>query len=222
LPKDAFVSFYSLYGIIKEANSREPLADATIMELSSQKGTLTNDFGYFTLMLPEGNKLFSISYAGYIAQNIEIDLENNSRVDIQLLPKTDIEAVSVITNTRGQEKNAENKISSSGNPQNIIMGELDAVRSLYLLPGVQNTPQITNGMLVRGGSPDQNVFLIDGNPIFNPTHLLGTLSIVNNTSLKSIQFYKSNFPARFGGGLSSVMDVLTKDGNMRNGRVRRV
>ncbi|MEO6733452.1 MAG: carboxypeptidase-like regulatory domain-containing protein [Ferruginibacter sp.] len=215
LPKDAFVSFYSFYGITKDADSKESLADATIMEVSSQKGTLTNNFGYFTLLLPEGKQTVSISYAGYITQSIEIEMENNSRVDIQLLPNTDVEEVSVTTNASGLEKNGENKINLSGNPQNMIMGESDAVRSLYLLPGVQNTAQVISGMLVRGGSPDQNVFLLDGNPIFNPTHLLGTLSIVNNTSLKSIQFYKSNFPARFGGGVSSVMDVLTKDGNMR-------
>src|SRR5206468_693738 len=109
----------------------------------------------------------------------------------------------------------DNKAVKEANSYNIVMGESDVLRTFYMDPGVKNIPEITNGMLVRGGSPDENVFLLDGNTIFNPTHLLGTLSIVNKTSVKSMQLYKSNFPARYGGGLSSVIDVMTKDGNMQ-------
>lgn len=98
------------------------------------------------------------------------------------------------------------------------MGETDVMRTLYQLPGVKSVPEINSGLLVRGGGQDQNIFLLDGNKIFNPTHLLGMLSIVNYTSVKSLNLYKSDFPARFGGGLSSVVDVFTKDGNMQQWR----
>ncbi|MCW3091214.1 MAG: TonB-dependent receptor plug [Ferruginibacter sp.] len=215
LPPNAFTNYYSIYGIIKESASEEPLADATIWEASRQKGVYSNIHGYFTLQLPEGKQTITISYAGYLSRRIDINLDNNTRIDVELVPNTDISEVKVISNNIGTDKSGGYKVKASENPQNMIMGESDVVRSLYLLPGIQNAPQVTNGMLVRGGSPDQNIFLLDGNPIFNPTHLLGTLSIVNKTSLKSIQLYKSNFPARFGGGLSSVVEALTKDGNMK-------
>lgn len=214
LPDDAFVTYWSVFGIVKEAGSQEPLPDATIIEPTKQKGTLSNSHGYFTVLLPEGSQTLLVSYAGYNTHKIEMAIASNTRIDVQLVPNTDIKEVTITSNNNSATENGEYKVKASGNPQNIVMGEPDMVRSLYLLPGVQNTPQVTNGMLVRGGSPDQNVFLLDGNPIFNPTHLLGILSIVNKTSLKSIQLYKDNFPARFGGRLSSVVDVLTKDGNM--------
>ena len=214
LPADAFTIYYSVYGIVKEDISKEPLADATVWEPASQKIVLSNTYGYFTLVLPEGKQSITISYAGYTSQKIPIDLNSNGRLDVLLVPDTDVEEVKLVSNSKAPSRSGEYKVAVSDNPANIIMGETDAVRSLYLLPGVQNAPQVTNGMLVRGGSPDQNIFLLDGTPVFNPTHLLGTLSIVNKTSLKSISLYKSSFPARFGGGLSSVVDVVTKDGNM--------
>ncbi|MEO6549483.1 MAG: TonB-dependent receptor [Ferruginibacter sp.] len=215
LNPDAFISYYSIFGIAREAASEEPLADATIWEASRQKGTFSNIHGYFSLLLPEGKQTITISYAGFTSGKIDIDLKNNTRMDVGLVANTDISEVKVISSNSGADKNGGFKIKASENPHNMIMGESDVVRSLYLLPGVQNAPQVTNGMLVRGGSPDQNIFLLDGNPIFNPTHMLGTVSIINKTSLKSIQLYKSSFPARFGGGLSSVVEALTKDGNMK-------
>lgn len=215
LSEDAFSSFYAVYGIIKESSSKEPLADASIWQALSQKGTHSNTFGYYTILLSEGQQTMLVSYAGYNSLAIPLNLNGHTRVDVELSPKTDAGEVIISSFNKAADKNGSFKVSGSGYPQNMIMGESDMVRSLYLLPGVQNAPQVTNGMLVRGGSPDQNIFLLDGNPIFNPTHMLGTLSIVNKTSLKSIHLYKSSFPARFGGGLSSVVDVVTKDGNMQ-------
>src|SRR5262249_35259467 len=95
-----------------------------------------------------------------------------------------------------------------------ILGENDVLRSLFILPGVINATDAINGLLVRGGEQDGNLFLLDGNPVFNPTHMLGALSIVNKTSMRSMQLFKNDFPSRYGGRLSAVIDVNTKDGNM--------
>jgi len=215
LPDDFFVTSYSVYGIIKEAVSGEPLAEANIFNPAKQNGSLSNDHGYYTLLLPQGKSILYISYAGYNTQRIELDIKGSTRADIYLTPKSDIEEVTVTSSTYKTTEKEDNKAAKETNSNNIVLGESDVLRSFYMDPGVKNIPEITNGMLVRGGSPDENVFLLDGNTIFNPTHLLGTLSIVNKTSVKSTQLYKSNFPARYGGGLSSVIDVMTKDGNMQ-------
>jgi hypothetical protein len=203
-----------VYGIIKENVSGEPLADATVWQPDRQRGSYSNNHGYFTIQLPEGKNVLYLSYAGYETHRVEINLKGNTRMDVYLTPKSNIEQVTVTSAAPAAEVE-ENKASKDANGYDIILGESDVLRSFYLDPGVKNIPEITYGMLVRGGSPDQNVFLLDGNPIFNPTHLLGTLSIVNKTSLKSMYLYKKNFPARYGGGLSSVIDVMTKDGNMQ-------
>jgi hypothetical protein len=214
LPDDFFISWYSVYGIIKETVSGEPLADATIWQPARQRGSYSNNHGYYTLLLPEGQNTIYLSYAGYDTHKMEINLKANTRMDVYLTPKSDIEEVTV-TSTPGATETDENKASKEANSYDIILGESDMVRSFYLDPGVKNIPEITYGMLVRGGSPDQNIFLLDGNTIFNPTHLLGALSIANKTSVKSMYLYKKNFPARYGDGLSSVIDVMTKDGNMQ-------
>ncbi|MBS1564425.1 MAG: TonB-dependent receptor, partial [Bacteroidetes bacterium] len=217
LPDDAFVTYYSVYGIVKEAVSQEPLAEATIWSPWQQKGTFSNSFGYFTLLLPEGKNVLQVSYAGYTSEKLEVDINDNTRLDVLLQPKSDFETVTITTSTAGREyTEGVDKTDGKQTPYGgIILGEEDVLRSLYMQPGIKNITEITNGVLVRGGSPDQNIFLLDGSPVFNPTHLLGTLSIVNKTSLKSMNLYKSNFPARYGGGLSSVIDVFTKDGNMK-------
>ncbi|WP_207515774.1 TonB-dependent receptor [Longitalea luteola] len=214
LPADFFITRYAVYGIIKETVSGEPLVDATVWHPARQRGSYSNNHGYYTLLLPEGKNVIYISYAGYDTRKIVLELKGNTRMDVHLAPKSDIKEVTVTAVPAAVEVE-ENKASKEANSHDIILGESDALRSFYLDPGVKNIPEITYGMLVRGGSPDQNIFLLDGNPIFNPTHLLGTLSIANKTSLKSMYLYRKNFPARYGGGLSSVIDVMTKDGNMQ-------
>jgi len=212
---DALLPVYSFFGIVNEEGSREPLNDAVIWEPATHKGTLTNVYGYFTLSLPEGKHLLEITYAGYKSKTIEVDLHWDYRSDISLGIKEDIPEV-IVSGGNGPKKNAGDKIAPRQyDAFNNFLGENDAIRSLYVLPGVTNVTDASNGILVRGGEQDGNLFLLDGNPIFNPTHMLGALSIVNKTSMKSMQFFKSDFPSRFGGGLSSVIDVYTKDGNMQ-------
>ncbi|MVT39102.1 hypothetical protein GO495_00780 [Chitinophaga oryziterrae] len=215
--QDAFASTYAIFGFIKEEGSKEPLINATIQEPLTGKGTLTNTFGYFTLSLPAGPHTLRISYVGYATRTIGITLNENSRTDISLSPGTPVPEIVVASGSRLKKYAAKNINAEQANQYpagNELVGENDPIRSRNLLPGVISVQDYADGFLVRGGSPDQNQFLLDGNEVFNPTHLLGSLSIVNKTSFKSMLLHKSDFPSRFGGGLSSIMDVYTKDGNM--------
>lgn len=217
LPENSFSTLYSIYGIIKESVSKEPLLGATILNRQNKKGTISNNHGYFTFLLPEGKQTIQISYIGYRTSNLEIDITKNTRLDIELEPVTDSSPeVSITTTINDLKTDASNKvvIDDHGEAFSNILGEDDPLRLLYQFPGINTSPESAGSLLIRGGSPDQNVFLLDGNHIFNPTHMLGSISIVNTTSLKSLQLFKSDFPSRYGGGLSSVIDVYTKDGNM--------
>lgn len=215
LPEDALLPLYSFFGIVSEEGSREPLNDAAVWEPSTRKGGLTNKHGYFSLLLPEGKHLLEITYAGCQSKVIGIDLHWDLRSDISLSPKEDIPEV-IVSAGNGVRKNTDDKIvPGQYDAYNNFLGENDALRSLYILPGVINVTDASSGILVRGGEQDGNLFLLDGNPVFNPTHMLGALSVVNRTSMKSMQLFKSDFPSRFGGRLSSVIDVQTKDGNMQ-------
>jgi len=216
LPDDAFLPVYSVFGLVNEAGSLESLSDAVIWEPATRKGTVCNIYGYFSLSLPEGPHRLEITHTGHKPRIVRVDLHWNQRLDIALelneaIPEVVVSAVNGI-------KNKDNETIAPGRYDlyTHFLGENDAFRSIYLSPGVTPVTDASSGLLVRGGEQDENLFLLDGNPIFNPTHMLGALSIVDRTSLRAIQFYKSGFPSRYGGALSSVIDVYTKDGNMQH------
>lgn len=207
---------YTLFGYIKEESSKEPLIDATVYESDSQKGIISNSYGYFNLSLTEGVHRIIISYAGMQPVVLEVDMHGNLRKDISLSIKKDSYSP-VVVQSESDAKDASMKVATKKlAPYNYLMGEADPVRAAYILPGVKNVPEAFNGFLVRGGGTDENLFLLDGNPVYNPSHMLGALSIINQSVVKSIRLYKSDFPARFSGALSSVIDVYTKEGNMQS------
>lgn len=205
---------YALYGFIKEDGSKEPLINATIRESATGKGTITNTYGYFSLPLTAGNHTLLVSYIGYTTKTVDVKLSGNTRTDIPLSLNGIVQEIIVTAGNSLKKGTGANIRTDEYEANNNLIGENDPVRSRDLQPGVINIQESTDGVLVRGGNPDQNLFLLDGNEVFNPTHLLGALSIVNKTSFKSMMFYKSDFPSRFGGLISSVTDVYTKDGNM--------
>lgn len=212
------VTRHVVYGVITMSGSKEPLADATIIEPSTGIGTLANPYGYFNLSLPAGKHTLLISYIGFIPQTVELELQESTRQDIAL-SLLDMPSSTVIVNSYNLNKEGVEKINTDQYAAyNMFLGENDPLRAAYLLPGVKNVPESFNGILVRGGGSNENAFLLDGNPIFNPTHMLGALSIVVPTSLKTMRLYKSDFPARFGGAISSVIDVYTKDGDLERWR----
>ncbi len=205
---------HTMFGFVQEEGSREPLIGATILDSSTGRGCATNSQGYYSFVIPAGRHTLYVSYVGYEPQQMQVSIDDNARKDYQLALKNQITYSATISTINGLKKDGALKTSGDKTElYNNIIGENDPVRERLMEPGVTGTQDI-NGILVRGGDPDQNLFLLDGNEVFNPTHILGALSIVNVTSLKSMQFYKNDFPARFDGGISSVTDVYTKDGNM--------
>jgi hypothetical protein len=207
---------YALFGYIKDEGSKEPLIDATVYEPGSQKGTMSNSYGYFNISLTGGIHRIYISYAGMQPIILEVDMHSNLRKDISLSVSKESYS-SVVVQSESALRDASMKIATRKlAPYNYFMGEADPVRAAYILPGVENVPESFNGYLVRGGGTDENIFLLDGNPVYNPTHMLGALSIVNQTVVSSMRLYKSDFPARFSDAISSVMDVYTKEGNMQS------
>lgn len=207
---------YSVFGYIKEATSKEPLTEATVYDPATQRGTVSNNYGYYNLLLPEGKHIIQFSYTGLQPVTLELNVHGNTKKDISLeISKGSFEKV-VIVQSEGAPADGSVKIMSGKRIPNVLAGEADPVRAAYLIPGVQNIVSSFTGFQVRGGGIDENLFLLDGNPVYNPTHLLGALSIINPTVLKTLRFYKSDFPARLSGSLSSVMDVYTKDGNMES------
>lgn len=207
---------YTVFGYIKEAGSKEPLTDATVYIPATKEGTVSNNYGYYNLLLPEGKHTMQFSYTGLQAVTFELDVHSNTRKDISLQTGNESYEKVIVVQTEGAAKDGSVKINGDKRFANVLLGEADPVRAGYLIPGVQNIVSSLTGFQVRGGGIDENLFLMDGNPVYNPTHLLGALSIINPTVLKTLRFYKSDFPARLGGSLSSVMDVYTKDGNMES------
>lgn len=208
---------FTVYGIVKAMNSKEPMVGASVFEPATGKGVATNPYGYFNLSLPAGTHHLTVSYVGYQENSFDIVLDENTRRDIELtenLEKIEIPEI-IVYNKEALKRNGADKLNADQyKPYNYLFGENDPVRSFYLLPGVKNIPSSFNGMYVRGGGPDENLFLLDGIRVNNPSHMLGALSIVNESSMKTMQLYKSDFPSKYGGAISSVIDIFTKDGNM--------
>ena len=214
LPEEALVAHYALYGFVQEEARLEPLPFAMIRELPDGPVCQSNLYGYYSLNLPEGRHILQVSYAGYFSRTIDVVMGQPERINLTMtpvtLPEVKVEAGCALRRDGGTSINKD-----QAEAFNNILGESDPVRSLYLLPGNIESQELTGGLLVRGGDPDQSVFLLDGNRVFNPSHLLGEISIANSTLVKSIRQFKSDFPASFGGdGVSSITEVNTKDGNM--------
>jgi hypothetical protein len=199
---------YVLYGFIQQENSLEPLPFATIRE-----GTTicqSNVFGFYSIELPAGKHTLQISFTGSSAKIISIDLVKNTSQNILLGPamlkETLVEGGNLL------KRDAAIKLDKG--VYSNMLGETDPVSAVYLLPGNMQSQESGGKLLVRGGDPGESLFLLDGNQVFNPTHLLGEVTILGNTSIKSVRQYKNDFTARLSGGISSITEINTKDGNM--------
>ena len=203
-------------GYVRDFETKEILIGATIHETKNGIGSQTNSYGFYSLSLSKGSKSITYSYLGYERITIDFELEKDTMLHVYLKPVAN-ELSEVIVHSGKKLKDLQlgtmdipiSKIKNTP----VLLGETDLMKSLQFIPGVQNTSEGKSDLSVRGGSPDQNLILLDGIPIYNPNHVFGFLSVFNTDALKKVTLYKSNFPARFGGRLSSVIDITTKDGN---------
>lgn len=206
-------------GSIKDATNGEQLLGATVFIKELKTGTASNLYGFYSISLQQGTYTLVYSYIGY--QNIErtIQLKANTTINIELQPlQSELKEV-VITEKRSNENITKNEMSVVRMDAKTIrqipafMGEVDIIKAMQLLPGVQTTSEGSSGFSVRGGSPDQNLILLDEATVYNASHLLGFFSVFNNDAIKDVKIYKGDIPMNYGGRLSSVLDVRMNDGN---------
>lgn len=207
---------YTLNGYVRDAATKETLAGSNVLEKESGKGCFSNTYGFYSLALPKGKRTVLYSFLGYESQTVSIDLTKDTTIQVYLTPvPTELSEVTVSSVAKLKDMRLgiiDMPLSQIKNTP-ALLGETDLMKALQLIPGVQNTSEGKSDLSVRGGSPDQNLILLDGTPIYNPNHVFGFLSVFNTDALKKATLYKSSFPARFGGRLSSVVDITTKDGN---------
>lgn len=209
---------YTLSGYVREKGSRELLPGVNIYVAALRNGTITNNYGFYSLTLPEGTHDIVFSYVGYQSVAATVTFNSNKELEVSLV--SSIALSEVIITAEEIIRNSENSQMSMvvlpvQQIKNIpaLLGEKDVFKTLQLMPGVQSGSEGSSGMYVRGGGPDQNLIILDDAPVYNASHLFGFFSIFNGDALKSIELTKGGFPARYGGRLSSVIEMTMKDGN---------
>lgn len=211
---------FTISGYIKDKASGETLVGATIGVIdSSGRGTTTNVYGFYSLTLPAGTYKMLINYVGYQNSAFELTLDKDIQYNIDLVSASDILEEVVITGTRTDENVKSTQMGTVDLPTDRIksipalMGEVDIIKALQLLPGVQAAGEGNSGIYVRGGGPDQNLVLLDDAIVYNTGHLFGFFSVFNADAVKNTTLIKGGMPASYGGRISSVIDVTMKEGN---------
>ena len=208
----------TICGLITDAASGETLIGAGVT--SGEVGAVSNNFGFYSLSVPKKVDKVDItySYVGYSTQTVSITALKDTTINVKLIPGTSLDEA-VVTAQR-ESGIASTKMSAIEVPVAVIksapalFGEADVLKTIQLLPGVQGGTEVFSGLYVRGGGPDENLLLLDGIPIYNAEHMLGIFSVFQPEAVKKVTLYKGAFPARYGGRISSIIDVRTNDGNL--------
>ncbi len=209
---------FTISGYITDAKSGEHLKGASVIAINKNAGTTSNNFGFFSITLPADSIDLLITYSGYKAWQQTIALKADVELSINLTTGTTLSEVVVTGNRKAAIQNR-TQMSSIDLPVETIkslprfLGEVDVLKAIQLLPGVQAGNEGQSGIYVRGGSTDQNLIILDGVPVYNASHLFGFFSVFNADAIKSVELIKGGFPARYGGRLSSVIDIQMKEGN---------
>ena len=212
---------FTLSGSVSEASSNETMIGVTIAIPELNTGVTTNEYGFYSITLPEGEYELQISYLGFQDQLKNIQLTENTKLNFSMIEEA--EQLEEVIVTDSSEKLDIRKPQMSVNTMSVatikkipvILGEADVIKSILLLPGVTNAGEGSSGFNVRGGAVDQNLILLDEATIFNSSHLFGFFSVFNPDAIKDIKLYKGGIPARYGGRLSSVLDIFQKEGNSK-------
>jgi hypothetical protein len=209
---------YTVSGYVRDSASGESLPGASVAVKAKDEGGLTNTYGFYSLSLPEGDYTLTYSFLGYQHDVEVIHLDRNISLNIQLHTRSVEAKEVVITDDRRDENVASTEMGKIDLSMKKIrelpalFGEVDVLKAIQLLPGVLSG-EATAGLYIRGGSPDQNLILLDGAPVYNPGHLFGFFSVFNSDAIKEVTLIKGGMPAGYGGRLSSVVDITMKDGN---------
>ncbi len=210
----------TLSGYMRDARSGEALIAATIYIKELQLGTQTNTYGFYSVSVPQGSYSVVFSYVGYATQELTLNMIASREYNAELQPQAVIEEVEVKATRRDENVETTEMGTVSLSTEQIkalpvIFGEVDILKALQLMPGVQASGEGNAGFYVRGGGPDQNLVLLDDAVVYNPGHLFGFFSVFNSDAVKNITLIKGSMPASYGGRLSSVVDVSMKEGNVK-------
>lgn len=209
---------FTISGFISDAGSKEKLRNASVIISGKTLGTSSNDYGFYSITLPTDSVTIVFSYSGYKSETRRLLLDRNILLDVLLEPDELLDEIVISTEGKNAIQNT-TRMSTIGIPIETIkalprfLGEVDIIKAIQMLPGVQAGQEGQSGLYVRGGGPDQNLVLLDGVPVYNVSHLFGFFSVFNADAVKSVEIIKGGFPARFGGRLSSVLDIQMKEGN---------
>lgn len=211
-------SKFTISGYVLQKNG-EPLINATIRDVESKTGTLSNEYGFFSLTLLEGKHTLRITYIGFGEKVESVDLNRNILLKVYLKEDYSLDEVLVVGDLNSPINTTQTgKVSFNAHDlrtEYALFSSPDVVKTLQSLPGVASGTEMLSGLYVHGGNNDENLFLLDGTPLYQVSHLGGLFSAFNTDIIKNIDFYKSGFPARYGGRLSSVVDVRTNDGDLK-------
>ncbi|MFA7444965.1 MAG: TonB-dependent receptor [Flavobacteriaceae bacterium] len=212
---------YTLSGTITDGQSNETLIGVTLSIPEAKINTTTNQYGFYSVSLPEGTYTFELSYMGYVNYSEQITVTENIRKNIAMnASSVELEAVEItgssnLVNIRKPEMSVNRLSVSEIKKMPVVLGEVDVLKSILQLPGVTNAGEGTSGFNVRGGAADQNLILLDEATMYSSSHLFGFFSVFNSDAIKDLKLYKGGIPARYGGRVSSVLDIYQKEGNSK-------
>lgn len=214
---------YTISGTITDASNGETVFGASVFLENTTIGAVTNEYGFYSITALEGEYNLKVSYVGYATSSQSITLNTNQKINFELSEaSTELEEVVIVAeeserlNIKTPQMSVSKLKVETIKKMPVVLGEVDVIKSIQLLPGVTSGDEVSGGFNVRGGSQDQNLVLLDEAIIYNISHLFGAFSVFNADAIKDVKLYKGGIPARFGGRVSSVLDVRQKDGNSKN------
>lgn len=212
----------TISGYLKDAASGEALIGAAVSVKGTTTGISANEYGFYSLSLKPGKYILEFRYLGYQTIQKSIDLNKDFNLTVNLVSESMKMEEVVITAEHPEENVRDADMSVSKLEMKAIkripalMGEVDVLKVIQMLPGVHSTAEGTSGFSVRGGSTDQNLILLDEATVYNASHLMGFFSVFNNDAVRDVKLYKGDIPSNYGGRLSSVLDVRMKEGNNKD------
>lgn len=209
----------TISGYLTDFSSGEALIGATVYVEELKQGTASNAYGFYSLTIPQGSYNLQVSFVGYEALFMKILADSSQNLSFSLKENTEQLEEIIVTGEVANANIERIEMGTAKLPVKTIkklptfMGEVDIIKTIQLLPGIQSGGEASSGLYVRGGGPDENLMLLDEAPVYNASHLMGFFSVFNSNAIKDIQVYKSGIPSQYGGKGSSVIEIIQKEGN---------